>query len=212
MGAKTAAELAAELELRRLKDDFHRAERAREEAERAEWYRLLEIAEKPVAEDLRSMGLDVDSAWDLYLIPDSRPKAIPVLLKHLALDYPDRVLEGIANALNDPTARPWWADLREMMLSTHREAVRDRLAATLSGIATRVHYTDLLDFLGNDKLGSNRIYFLRPVNRIGNRISPGQGRAVIETVADDPILGVEANRILDPQRSEPEPIGILIPR
>jgi hypothetical protein len=45
-------------------------------------------------------------------------------------------------------------------------------------------------------LGECRSYFLRPINRIGNRISPGPGRAVIETVADDAVLGKEASAIL----------------
>ena len=48
----------------------------------------------------------------------------------------------------------------------------------------------------NQALGETRISFLRPVNRIGNRISAGRGRKVVERFADDPQLGTEANRIL----------------
>jgi hypothetical protein len=77
-----------------------------------------------------------------------------------------------------------------------RDVVRDRLAAALSDCATREHYDDLLSFIRTDGLGYCRIHFLRPINRIGNRISAGQGRAVIETVATDPLLGKEATAIL----------------
>lgn len=196
MGAKTATEVMAELERRKRKDPAYRAELERVESERAERQRLLQVAEQPVVEDLRSLGLDLDSVWDLYKIPDSRPQAIPVLLKHLALDYPDRVLEGIGQGLDDRSARAWWNDLRALMLTTDRDVVRDRLAAVLSGCATREHYDDLLAFIWNDSLGQCRIYFLRPVNRIGNRISAGQGQAVIEPLADDPVLGREATAIL----------------
>ena len=196
VGAKTAAEVMAELEQRKREDPAYRAELERVESERAERARLVKIAEQPVVADLKALGLDLDSVWDLYKIPDSRPQAIPVLLKHLALDYPERVLEGIGQGLNHPSARAWWGDLREMMLNTERDAVRDRLAATLSACATREHYEDLLAFIRNDSLGQCRIYFLRPINRIGNRIEAGQGRAVIESVAADPVLTKEATAIL----------------
>ena len=42
----------------------------------------------------------------------------------------------------------------------------------------------------------SRIYFVRPINRIGNRIKEGQGRAVVEALADDPVLGKEATAVL----------------
>jgi hypothetical protein len=163
----------ADLERRKREDPAYRAELERVESERGERQRLLRIAEQPVVEDLRGLGLDLDSVWQLYKIPDSRPLATPVLLRHVALDYPDRVLEGIGNGLHDRSTRAWWTDLREMMFTTDREVVRDRLAAVLSGIAIREHYDDLLAFVRNDSLGGCRIYFLRPINRIGNRTSAG---------------------------------------
>jgi hypothetical protein len=122
----TGAEVIAEKERRRREDPAYRAELERVEAERAERTRLLRIAEQPVVDDLRTLGLDLNTVWDLYKIEDSRPQAIPVLLKHLALDYPDRVLDGIGRGLDHRSARAWWSDLREMMLNTSRDVVRDR--------------------------------------------------------------------------------------
>jgi hypothetical protein len=49
----------------------------RVESERGERQRLLRIAEQPVVEDLRGLGLDLDSVWQLYKIPYSRPLATP---------------------------------------------------------------------------------------------------------------------------------------
>lgn len=196
MGAKSAAEVIAEREQRMREDPAYREAVEQVQAERAERLRLLRIAEQPVLKDLRDLGLDLDTVWDLYKFPDARPKAIPVLLKHLALDYPDRILEGIAQGLDDRSARAWWGDLREMMLTTDREVVRDRLANALSDCATREHYDDLVTFIQDERLGSSRIYFLRPINRIGNRTSAGRGRAVIQAVANDPVLGQEATAIL----------------
>ncbi len=134
--------------------------------------------------------------WDLYKFPDARPKAIPVLLRHIVRDYPDGVLEGIGQGLDDKASRPWWGDLRTILLDTQHPVVRDRMAGALATCAARQQYGDLLTFLRDDSLGDSRIYFLRPINRIGNRISDGAGRAVIESVADDPVLGKEAAAIL----------------
>jgi hypothetical protein len=192
----TAADVVAERERRLREDPAYRAEVERVETERAARSQRLRVAEQPVVADLRAIGLEVDTVWDLHKLPDSRPKAIPVLLEHLARDYPDGVLRGIGQGLDHPSARAWWRDLSELMLKTERDEVRDRLAAALSACATREHYDDLLSFIGNDSLGECRIYFLRPINRIGNRIQPGQGRAVIESVADDRVLGKESTAIL----------------
>jgi hypothetical protein len=48
---------------------------------RAERARRLLMAEQPVVADLRALGLELDTVWDLYTIPDSRPQAFPLLLK-----------------------------------------------------------------------------------------------------------------------------------
>lgn len=60
----------AELERRKREDPVFRAELERVESERAERTRLLRVAEQPVVKDLRALGLDLDSVWDLYKVPD----------------------------------------------------------------------------------------------------------------------------------------------
>jgi hypothetical protein len=191
-GAISATDLMTELEA----DPDFVARREEADAERAERERILRIAEQPIVQDLRGLGLDLESVWDLHTIPDSRPQAIPVLLKHLTLDYPDRILFGIGQGLDHKSAQAWWSDLRQMMLTTERDEVRDRLAVALANCATRDHYQDLLAFIRDDNLGKCRIYFLRPINRIGNRMNADQGRADIEAFVADPFLGREATAIL----------------
>jgi hypothetical protein len=182
---------------RRLREDpEYRAAREREDAERAR--RIAEdlAASAPVLADLRTVGLDVASVWDLYKFPDQLPGAIPVLLDHLQRNYPDLVLEGIATGLQSKAARPAWAPMKHLYLTTTNDVVRDRLAAALSQCAVKAHYHDLLTFVHDERLGSSRIYFLRPINRIGNRMRPGMGRAVVEALAKDPAVAGEAEAIL----------------
>ena len=83
--------------------------------------------------------------------------------KHLTLDYPDRLLAGIGQGLDDRSARPWWADLHVIMLRTQQPVVRDRAACALATCVTKQQYNDLLAFIEDDSLGESRIYFLRPI-------------------------------------------------
>lgn len=191
-----AAEVVAERERRLREDPDYGAQVEKFETELAERTRQARVAEQPILRDLASLGIDVDSVWNLYKIPDAVPKAIPVLLSHLVRDYPDRVLDGIGSALSDKSARVHWAELKTLYTQTDNGVVRDRLAAVMSGCAIKTHYEDLLSFVRDDALGETRIYFLRPINRIGNRISPGTGRAVISALANDAVMGKEARAIL----------------
>jgi hypothetical protein len=93
-------------------------------------------------------------------------------------------------------ARPSWGELKSLYLKPQHKPVRDRLAAALAECATREHYPDLLAFVADPSLGESRVYFLRPINRIGNRIRRGEGREVVATLVSDPVLGREASAIL----------------
>ncbi|WP_353953198.1 hypothetical protein V6K52_07150 [Knoellia sp. S7-12] len=146
----------AELE----QDPAYRERQAALEAEDEQQKARLAKAEKPLLADLAAIGIRTDSAWNLYQDPGSLPEAIPVLLDHLEREYPDKVLEGIANALDDRSARDSWHQIKTIYLSTVKATVRDRLAAVMAGIAVRAHYDDLLWFLTQESLGETRIYFL----------------------------------------------------
>jgi len=191
-----AVEVLAERERRMRDDTDYRAKVERFDSELAERTRQAREAEQPILRDLAGIGIDVDSVWNLYKIPDAGPKAIPVLLSHLVRDYPDRVLDGIGSALSDKSARAHWTELKTLYTETDNAVVRDRLAAAMSACAIKAHYEDLLSFVRAEVFGETRIYFLRPINRIGNRISPGTGRDIIASLANNPVMGKEARAIL----------------
>lgn len=138
----------------------------------------------------------METLWSLYGDPAVAARAAPILVSQLALDHPSKVPGGIASALDRRAARRHRERLAALYEQTDNVEARDRAAALLSGCAIRGHYEQLLGFLAQAGLGVSRIYFLRPVHRIGNRISPGAGRAVIATFADDAVLGGEARAIL----------------
>ena len=188
---RTAGELMAELEA----DPEHQARKRDREAAEREEQRTLAEAEKPILADLAAIGVETDSVWNLYRDPEAREKSVSVLLDHVDRDYPDKVVLGIGGALADKSARASWDRIKQIYLSTDSEVVRDRLAAVLAEVAVREHYDDLLAFLDDESLGQTRIYFVRPVNRIGNRMERGKGRQVVEGLLNDPVLSTVARAV-----------------
>lgn len=75
----TAAELPAQ-----LADDREFQEKAAErdaelQARVSQWPK----AERPIIEELREAGVDVESVWDLVNSAEPYPNALPILLDHL---------------------------------------------------------------------------------------------------------------------------------
>src|SRR5690349_21720629 len=101
----TAAELLQTL----ARDPGWVAANASRESTRAELEAFFAHAERPIVEDLRSVGVEVDSVWDLVASDDPYPAALPVLLAHLEEGgYPDRIMEGLGRALAVGPSGVFW--------------------------------------------------------------------------------------------------------
>lgn len=192
---KTAAEYLAE----KAADPLYVAREAQAKADREERRRLLRIAEAPVVADLHAVGIEVDSAWDLVNTSDPYYEALPVLLKHLQRGgYPPRIVQGIARALAVKPAVMYWDELVALYKSVvepegSRVAdAKDGLAVTLSACVNRAKIGELIELARDPSNGSTRIYFLRPIMRLGG----DEGRSMVASVVDDPILGKEATALV----------------
>lgn len=146
--------------------------------------------------DLARVGAHVSTVWDLHLHPDGIPAAVPVLLDHLERNYPAGVLQGITAALANRAARPWWPRMSDLYRGDKREVCQDGLAAAMAQIAVRTHYERMVVLLSDVSLGPSRLFFVRPVHRIGNRIRRGSGREAVEKLARDPELAREVQAVL----------------
>jgi hypothetical protein len=62
----------------------------------------------------------------------------------------------------------------------------------LAACATKAQLEDLIGFLEVEERGKSRISFVRPIKRLGGR----RGRAILESLRDDPTLGREATAAL----------------
>jgi hypothetical protein len=82
------------------------ARNAETEAELLQREKEFKILEAPVLSDLKNIGIQIESVWELVNIADKYPAAIPVLLRHVALPYHKRIKEGIIRALTVNYAGP----------------------------------------------------------------------------------------------------------
>ena len=185
----TAAEVIAHREERLRNDPGYRAGVEAVEAERHNRVEALREAEQPIVTDLRSVGCQVGSVWDLVNASDPYPQALPVLLDHLKRGgYPDRVMESLGRALAVKPSVVYWDTLRGLYLSAQRPGEETGLAVALAACATTRQFDDLVALLREESRGSTRIYFLRPIRRLRRQ----QGLEIIESLVDDPLFGREA--------------------
>lgn len=189
----TATEVIREREERLRTDPEYMAQVEAAEAERAERVRLLREAEKPIVADLQRAGVGVTSVWDLVNTAEPYPDALPVLLEHLERGgYPERVMESLGRALAVKPAVVWWDRLKALYASSRDDGEEDGLAVALAACATKAQYEDLVGFLSWKERGQSRIYFLRPIRRLGG----ARGIALLEQLQSDPVFGREATERL----------------
>ena len=159
MAHKTAAEFAAELE----QDPAWRAERDRRERELAERAEALRVEEQELVAELRSVGYEVDSVYDLVnntphphlkrRFVGPYPLAYPILVRHLSRAYSRPIREGVIRALtvrdggsavetallaefdreSDSQVRWVLANALRTAMPYHRRRKRPAIAQTLKG-------------------------------------------------------------------------------
>lgn len=187
-GPRLAAEVKAELEAR--------ASGPRNSPETQARLDALRAAASPIIEDLRALGYDVKTVWDLGNSGEPYTSAVPVLVEHLSRGgYPEGIMEGLGTVLAVKEAAPYW----EVLLRCYRRASggveAEGIARALAASATKPHLDTLIELVRDEK-NPARIHFLRPIKRLGAM----KGREVLAELAQDPRLGAEAQRLLKASR------------
>ena len=155
----------------------------------------LRVAEQPIVRNLRLVGVQVDSVWDLVNTSEPYPTALPVLIEHLERGgYPDRVMESLGRALAVKPSVAYWDRLKARYLTPRNPGEEDGAAVALAASATNVQLDDLIGFLALPERGESRIYFIRPILKGGGQ----RGREVVESLRSDPTFGKEARALLRP--------------
>ncbi|MEZ2372168.1 hypothetical protein [Arthrobacter sp. RCC_34] len=122
------------------------------------------------------------------------PKLFEVAISQLKSGAHDDDTRGwIARLCATREAAPYWDELEELFRAAPRGSREsDGLAAALSRCACSVHVDQMMNIVKNPEFGTNRIYFLRPINRLGR----ARGKEFVSGYVDDPELGREASAIM----------------
>jgi len=156
-------------------------------------------AQQPIVADLRASGTMVDSVWDLVKTSEPYPAALPILLEHFERGgYPDPLMESIGRALAVKPSVQFWDRLKNCWLRARGAGEEDGAAVALAAAATRAQLDDLIGFLSNEERGNSRIYFIRPILRVGGE----RGRAIVEALREDPVFGDESTALLKRRRKK----------
>ncbi|WP_019866746.1 hypothetical protein [Methylovulum miyakonense] len=163
----------------------------------------LDIEEEPIVADLRTVGLELESVWDLVSRPSNYPEAIPILLKHLQKPYSDRTREGIARALSIryPVVRAAWPILVKEYCNTPegwgivapddtvnvKLGAKDGLACALCVAVTDETLEEFINLVKDPANGDSRILLLKPLRKSKNPLA----KMVLEELASDPVFAKE---------------------
>lgn len=188
-GPIPADQLRAEL----ASDPDYAAQQERADVELRRKRAVLREAEAPLVAELQDAGIDVESAWDLVNSSTPYPEALPILLKHLARQYPDRVREGIARALAVRDAEFAWEPLARLYRQeTAGSDAKDGLAVALAAASDDAVIDDLISLARDSAHGESRLLLLRALKRSRSPLA----RAALEEFTEDPALAEEARRLL----------------
>jgi len=176
MSFKSTESMSAAELMARLQSD---PEWVRKNAERESKQNATEAAIRLESEsliaDLKAVGMNVASVWDLVNLSTSYPQAIPVLCRHLLRPYRHEITEGIARALTvaearGSAARVILAELQRLPDGA-QHSVRWALANALTKCADASMLTEIKALVADDRYKDVRERLKVTLAEIGERPS-----------------------------------------
>jgi hypothetical protein len=163
---------------------------------------FLAAAEKPIVDELNDIGVSVHSVWDLVNTSRRYTKALPILLRHLQEDYPERVRESIARAMAVPESRFAWDALLTLFrreFGGKANGIKWALGVALAAAADDEVMPDLISLFQDKRHGENRVAFVEALARSGL----ANARLALEASRDDLDVAREISRVLDRSKRKP---------
>jgi hypothetical protein len=153
--------------------------------------------ERPVLDDLRAIGIPLQSLWsDTTHIAKLPPQAFRIILHHLQLNYPRKTREGLARKLARREARDVvWDRIVSMYPDEYddREGrVAEAFAAAIHVMARRTDLDTLIELIRNPKNAESRLLFVRNLART----SSPKAFEVLDELKNEVDLKLEISRVL----------------
>lgn len=212
----TAGQVLSRLE----SDPAFLARRDERERKRKEFGRQYRAAAKPIEDDLAAIGYDdkylanqakenlvmatiaKDTPWSalswMANTDEAYPTAIPILVKHLLLEYPTAIKQTMARALTVKEARGL---ANQVVLDEYartpfmeRKNHKWELASCLNAIARFEDVPRLCEFVRDKSNGWTRDMLVRALGRFAGRNS--EAKQTLESVMNDNEIGELAKKEL----------------
>jgi hypothetical protein len=191
---QTAAELLAALN---RDPNFVTSQKLRDE-ENIRVLATLKDEQRHLISDLQSVGVLVNTVWDLVNTSKQYPSAIPILAKHLGMPYSRRTKEGIARALTVEYggSESFGALVEEFKKQndSSETSLKWVIGNAIATIATSVNENIIIDLVGDESNGKARammVSTLPKVVRDNERL-----HHLLNHLANDGDVGVFAKRAL----------------
>lgn len=129
--------------------------------ERAKEHQLL-------TNELAGIGINIVTIWDLVNSKSKYPKAIPILMKHLQLDYSDKVKEGIIRALTVTEAKGLVVPLllkEYIQLTKDKENLKWVIGNAVNVTITKSEVADIFPIILNKENGLSRQMFVAALGK-----------------------------------------------
>ena len=149
----------------------------------------LRAEEAPILADLRELGYEVESVWDLVKSNNNYDIAVPILIKHLYLSYSDVIRGGLARSLAIPAAKSEWSTLIDLYRNEPVVGIgnglgaKDGLAAALSAISTDETMEEIVDLAMDASNGSSRVLLLLGIRKSKSDFA----KKALMDLASDPV-------------------------
>ena len=199
--------MTAEELLNKLAGDPEYQARVKERDRRIEEEtRKLRAETATLLSELRDVGIDVESVWDLINTSEDYSVVYPILARHLREQYAERNLEGIARSLTRPDAlEAAWGALRDRFIENGGktpEGFGFALGNALGEIMDESVLPDVLELVTERAYGTNREVMVHYLVEYRDRPDV---RRVLESLADDPDVAEKAKRALTLRRVRRRP-------
>ncbi|WP_139221301.1 hypothetical protein [Bosea sp. OK403] len=148
------------------------------------------IEQNDILAELKEEGFNFESVWELVNSNNNYARIIPILLRHLSIDYSDRTKEAIARSLAVPDASYAWSTiLNEYKKSNAGTGFKNGLATAISVICSDEFIDEISNLLDDKRNGDSRLLILRGLKRFKSQ----KTKDIIVKLSKDPDFSKEIN-------------------
>jgi hypothetical protein len=171
---------------------------ARDEAKRQRELKNMQefrVETETLNNELRALGYEIETVYDLSCAKTARKSAVPILLNHLEKQYSWRVFAAICQALTVKDARTAWVTIVNIYKNLANfdggkdNTRKDWIANLIAFLVWEKTWDEYIELIRDKRNGTSRILLLGKILR-SKRPERDQ---LLDEFSNDPELAIEIN-------------------